>query len=324
MLRKVDIDGPGRAGVRQLDRHARRVELAPGQIAYGALVRRATERWWTTAPSMMRSPDKHPLLRRERPRLRDLHVRQAPAGDHRVARSRTRCRTSACRARKSREMLQALANQDLSNEAFPYYTFREDVEIAGIPVFMTRLGYTAELGYELWVERERALELWDALIERPEPAGDEGDRDGRARPLPDRGRLHHRRHRVRPRPCRPSSAASAGRSTSGRATFQGRAALQRDKRRDAASAARASSSRAAATRPSGARHLRGRRRGRARHAGSRVRRTSTERRWDLRKCARISSRSGARIDVQIGDEQVAGEVVAHPVYDKERRRVKES
>ncbi len=52
---------------------------------------------------------------------------------------------------------------NLSNAAFPYYTFREDVEIAGIPVFMTRLGYTAELGYELWVERARALELWDAL-----------------------------------------------------------------------------------------------------------------------------------------------------------------
>src|SRR5207237_5493633 len=71
----------------------------------------------------------------------------------------------------SRAMLQPLANQDLSNEAFPYYTFREDVEIAGIPIFMTRLGYTAELGYELWVARDRALELWDALVEALEPQG---------------------------------------------------------------------------------------------------------------------------------------------------------
>ena len=36
---------------------------------------------------------------------------------------------------------------------------------------MTRLGYTAELGYELWVERDRALELWDALLEALEPQG---------------------------------------------------------------------------------------------------------------------------------------------------------
>ena len=72
---------------------------------------------------------------------------------------------------KSREWLQELTDADLSNEAFPYYRFREDVSIAGIPIFMTRLGYTAELGYELWVDRSRALELWDALLEALEPKG---------------------------------------------------------------------------------------------------------------------------------------------------------
>jgi aminomethyltransferase len=36
---------------------------------------------------------------------------------------------------------------------------------------MTRLGYTAELGYELWVEEARALELWDALVEALGPEG---------------------------------------------------------------------------------------------------------------------------------------------------------
>src|SRR5256885_7346921 len=72
---------------------------------------------------------------------------------------------------RSREMLQPLANQDLSNAAFPYYTFREDVEIGGVPVFMTRLGYTAELGYELWVDRDRALDLWDVLLAAGGPQG---------------------------------------------------------------------------------------------------------------------------------------------------------
>ena len=36
---------------------------------------------------------------------------------------------------------------------------------------MTRLGYTAELGYELWVERERSLDLWDALLAAGTPQG---------------------------------------------------------------------------------------------------------------------------------------------------------
>jgi aminomethyltransferase len=33
---------------------------------------------------------------------------------------------------------------------------------------------------------------------------------------------------------------------------------------------------------------------------------------------------GRAVVAQVGDEQVAGEVVSHPVYDPERRRAKES
>ena len=87
------------------------------------------------------------------------------------ARAHGRDATSCLQGPKSREILQGLTDADLSNDAFPYYTFREDVEVAGIPVFMTRLGYTAELGYELWVDRERAFELWDALLAAGEPQG---------------------------------------------------------------------------------------------------------------------------------------------------------
>lgn len=49
-------------------------------------------------------------------------------------------------------------------------------KIAGKPVFVSRTGYTGDLGYEVWVEREHALAVWDALYEagrphRLEPAG---------------------------------------------------------------------------------------------------------------------------------------------------------
>jgi aminomethyltransferase len=71
----------------------------------------------------------------------------------------------------SRSWLQSLTDADLSREAFPYYTFKEQVVIAGIPVFMTRLGYTAELGYELWVTADRAADLWDRLQETLAPKG---------------------------------------------------------------------------------------------------------------------------------------------------------
>ena len=35
----------------------------------------------------------------------------------------------------------------------------------GIPVDVSRIGYTGDLGYELWIPREHALSVWDALIE---------------------------------------------------------------------------------------------------------------------------------------------------------------
>ena len=35
----------------------------------------------------------------------------------------------------------------------------------GIPVDVSRTGYTGDLGYELWIPREHALSVWDALIE---------------------------------------------------------------------------------------------------------------------------------------------------------------
>jgi glycine cleavage system T protein (aminomethyltransferase) len=44
-------------------------------------------------------------------------------------------------------------------------------EIRGIPVTVTRTGYTGDLGFELWVSRDQALAVWDALIETGTPYG---------------------------------------------------------------------------------------------------------------------------------------------------------
>jgi aminomethyltransferase len=37
---------------------------------------------------------------------------------------------------------------------------------ADIPVQISRTGYTGDLGYEIWVERERAEALWDAVMDK--------------------------------------------------------------------------------------------------------------------------------------------------------------
>lgn len=168
MLRKVDIVGPGALafvnGIVTRDVS----KLGIGQIGYGALCD-DDGKMIDDCTVMVRSADD---IRFCGANDRDFHIFRglAPAGI--TVTEITDATPHLClQGPLSRAMLQSLANRDLSNAKFPYYTFREDVEIAGVPVFMTRLGYTAELGYELWVGRERALELWDALLGELTPQG---------------------------------------------------------------------------------------------------------------------------------------------------------
>ena len=44
-------------------------------------------------------------------------------------------------------------------------------DVGGIPVTVSRTGYTGDLGYEIWLEKDKALAVWDALIEAGTPHG---------------------------------------------------------------------------------------------------------------------------------------------------------
>ncbi|MDX1396335.1 MAG: aminomethyltransferase family protein [Gemmatimonadota bacterium] len=46
-----------------------------------------------------------------------------------------------------------------------------ETRVEGIPVQISRTGYTGDLGYELWVAADRAIPLWDALVRRGETFG---------------------------------------------------------------------------------------------------------------------------------------------------------
>ena len=41
--------------------------------------------------------------------------------------------------------------------------------IGGVPVEISRTGYTGDLGYEIWVANDQALQVWDVLIDRGRP-----------------------------------------------------------------------------------------------------------------------------------------------------------
>lgn len=66
---------------------------------------------------------------------------------------------------KARDVLSALTDHDLSNEAFGFYKARE-IRVAGIPVLAMRLSYVGELGWELYTAAGFAGRLWDALWDK--------------------------------------------------------------------------------------------------------------------------------------------------------------
>ena len=64
---------------------------------------------------------------------------------------------------RSRKILQALTSADLSNAVFPFATSQE-IGIAGAPVIALRVTYVGELGWELHVPCEFAVNLFEALV----------------------------------------------------------------------------------------------------------------------------------------------------------------
>jgi dimethylglycine oxidase len=70
----------------------------------------------------------------------------------------------------ARDVLQRVAEQDVSNTAFPFYTARP-LTIDTVPAYALRISYAGELGWELYAPTEYALRLWDALWEAGQPHG---------------------------------------------------------------------------------------------------------------------------------------------------------
>jgi heterotetrameric sarcosine oxidase gamma subunit len=64
---------------------------------------------------------------------------------------------------RSRDVLQALTDNDMSNAAFPFGRLRR-IALAGAPVLALRVTYVGELGWELHVPVEFAATVYDALM----------------------------------------------------------------------------------------------------------------------------------------------------------------
>jgi len=63
----------------------------------------------------------------------------------------------------SAKLLQTVADADIAN--LKYFRVTQG-KIAGVPVDISRTGYTGDLGYEIWAPWKDAVKVWDALAEK--------------------------------------------------------------------------------------------------------------------------------------------------------------
>jgi aminomethyltransferase len=155
----------GRDATRLVDRVVTRdvPKMAVGQVAYthwcdgdgkviddGTLSRLGPELYrWTAA---------EPTLRWIKQNAHGLDVAVDDISDSLAA--------LALQGPTSREILKSCAEGDVAG--LKYFRVMK-AEIRGIPVEISRTGYTGDLGYEIWVASDQALSLWDALVEAGRP-----------------------------------------------------------------------------------------------------------------------------------------------------------
>ncbi len=71
---------------------------------------------------------------------------------------------------KSREVLAALADADVSTAAFRFMDFR-DMDVGGAPCMVNRITYSGDLGYEIWMEPAWQRKVYDAIKQAGAPFG---------------------------------------------------------------------------------------------------------------------------------------------------------
>ena len=65
---------------------------------------------------------------------------------------------------KARDVLSAISDADVSNEAFRFMDVRE-MDLGMVPAVVGRVSYTGDLGYEIWVAPEYQQGLFDAIMD---------------------------------------------------------------------------------------------------------------------------------------------------------------
>lgn len=157
----------GRDAVRLLDRMVTRdiTKCRVGQVFYTSWCDRHGK--VIDDGTVSRLGEGHWRLTSAEPNLRWLSLNGAGM-EVKVEEISARLGALALQGPLARAILQQVSPADLS--ALKYFRLTETT-IRDVPVTVSRTGYTGDLGYEIWVDAERAVPVWDALIEAGTPYG---------------------------------------------------------------------------------------------------------------------------------------------------------
>jgi len=155
----------GRDATRLVDRVVTRdvPKMAVGQVSYtnwcdgeGKVIDDGTVS--RLGPELYRWTAAEPNLRWIRQNAHGLEVLVEDVSDKLAA--------LALQGPTSRAILKSCCDGDLAG--LKYFRVMP-ATLRGIPVEISRTGYTGDLGYEIWVASEQALPVWDALMEAGRP-----------------------------------------------------------------------------------------------------------------------------------------------------------
>lgn len=168
MLFKWEISGSGAVATANKVVSRDVSKLRPGQVAYGVVV--DDDGLMMDDCTIFRYEDGRVMIIGGNLDVGNVISAHLEA-DTEVNQIRSQVGVLSLQGPKSRAILQTLTGTDLRNEAFPYYTFKVGVQVAGLDAQINRLGFTAELGYEIMVDANSAPQLWDAVRKAGEPYG---------------------------------------------------------------------------------------------------------------------------------------------------------
>lgn len=169
MLYRWDVTGAGALEAVNSVFSRDLTSLGPGRIAYGVFVD-DDGHMIDDVTVITPSPEHVQVIGGNVAQDDDLLRAAAPDGVD-VTERREETAHLSIQGPASRALLSSMTDTDLSDGALPYYSYLRNVNLGGVDCHINRMGFTAELGYEAIMPREHAAAFGEALVDAGTPLG---------------------------------------------------------------------------------------------------------------------------------------------------------